>query len=194
MNVGSTGDSEPGRDQEGQLSLDGVSVGEASDPPSGLAAATGSIAGQSGDRVVRVLPDVAAVSRAFDYLVPDAWSDDGRAERLGIGSRVRIVLHGRRVAGWVVADWVDPPLGVTLRPLARLSGLGPDPSVIDLARWAARRWVGPVSSFLSTASSPSMVEALPSAPAGWCRPREAVGTTSRGALISAPMGRTGGRG
>ena len=126
MNVGSPGDSEPGRDQEGgQLSFDGVSVGESSDPLSGLAAATGSIAGQSDNRVVRVLPDVAAVSRAFDYLVPDVWSDDGRAERLGIGSRVRIVLHGRRVAGWVVADWVEPPLGVTLRPLARLSGLGP---------------------------------------------------------------------
>ena len=171
MNVGSTGDSEPGHDQEGgQLSFDGLSVGEASDPPSGLAAATGSIAGQSDNRVVRVLPDVAAVSRAFDYLVPDVWSDDGRAERLGIGSRVRIVLHGRRVAGWVVADWVEPPLGVTLRPLARLSGLGPDPSVIELARWAASRWVGPVSSFLSTASSSSMVEALPSAPAPWVVP------------------------
>ena len=31
------------------------------------------------DRVVRVLPDVAAVGRAFDYLVPPAWGDDGRA-------------------------------------------------------------------------------------------------------------------
>ena len=30
-------------------------------------------------RVVRVLPDVAAVGRAFDYLMPPAWGDDGRA-------------------------------------------------------------------------------------------------------------------
>ena len=48
-------------------------------------------------RVVRVLPDVAAVGRAFDYLVPPAWENDGRAENLGVGSRVRVILGGRRV-------------------------------------------------------------------------------------------------
>ena len=114
-----------------------------------------------GRRVVRVLPDVAAIDRAFDYLVPEAWADDGRGERLAVGSRVRVVLHGRRVGGWVVEDHVDPPAGVTLRPLARLSGIGPSGDLIDLARWAGRRWAGPVSGFLSTASPPTMVEALP---------------------------------
>ena len=157
---------------QGQLAFDGVVVDTA-----GAAGAAGT-AGPPADaastaaqgRVVRVLPDVAAVPRAFDYLVPDAWSTDGRGERLGVGSRVRIVLHGRRVAGWVVADGVEPQPGVTLRPLSRLSGLGPEPAVIDLARWAARRWMGPVSGLLSTASSPSMVEALPSPPAPWVVP------------------------
>ncbi len=122
----------------------------------------------SPQRVVRVLPDVAAIDRAFDYLVPEAWADDGRGDRLTVGSRVRVVLHGRRVAGWVVADHVEPPAGVALRPLARLSGVGPTPELIDLARWAARRWAGPVSGFLATASSPTMVEALPASrsPAG----------------------------
>ena len=179
MSVGSTGDSEPGPTGEDlpgehlQLSLDGVAV---VGPP---ASSDGSVPGDqippvepTGGpvRVVRVIPDVAAVSRAFDYVVPEAWSADGRADRLGVGSRVRVVLHGRRVAGWVVADGVEPPPGVTLRPLARLSGLGPGTDVIELARWAARRWVGPLSGFLSTASSPSMVEALPSPPAPWVVP------------------------
>ena len=139
MNVGSTGDSEPGRGQEeGQLSFDGVSVGETSDPPGGLAAAPGSIADQSENRVVRVLPDHRPTRHPGRGSRRRARQQPRRAERLGIGSRVRIVLHGRRVAGWVVADWVEPPLGVTLRPLARLSGLGPDSSALDLARWAPR--------------------------------------------------------
>ncbi|MDG2426832.1 MAG: hypothetical protein P8M16_00275 [Acidimicrobiales bacterium] len=116
-------------------------------------------------RVVRVVPDVPAVSKAFDYLVPKAWSTDSRSTRLGIGSRVRIVLHGRRVAGWVVEDDVEPVAGVTLRPLYRLSGLGPTPELIDLARWAAQRWVGPLARFLAAASSPTMLTTLASRPA-----------------------------
>ena len=47
--------------------------------------------------VVRVLPDVPAIDRAFDYLVPDALGDQVR-----VGTMVRVPLHGRRVAGWVV--------------------------------------------------------------------------------------------
>ena len=41
-------------------------------------------------RVVRVLPDVAAVGRAFDYLMPPAWGDDGRAESLGEIGRAHV--------------------------------------------------------------------------------------------------------
>ncbi|HAZ56367.1 MAG TPA: hypothetical protein DCY78_03975, partial [Acidimicrobiaceae bacterium] len=115
-------------------------------------------------RVVRVIPDVAAVDRVFDYLVPSSWEGDGRGTRLGVGSRVRVVLGGRRVGGWVVEDHVVPPEGVGLRPLARLSGMGPSPELIDLGRWAARRWVGPVVGFLATASPPTVVEALPAPP------------------------------
>ena len=87
------------------------------------------------------MPDVAAVDRSFDYLVPSSWEDDGRGALLGVGSRVRVLLGGRRVGGWVVEDHVEPSDGFTLRPLARLSGMGPSPNLIDLGRWAARRWV-----------------------------------------------------
>ncbi len=78
-----------------------------------------------------------------------------------VGSRVRVTLHGRRVAAWVVETGVTPPPGVTPQPLAAWSGLGPPPSVVSLAEWAAWRWAGPMSSFLGTASPPRVVRALP---------------------------------
>ncbi|MBT4656556.1 MAG: hypothetical protein HOB61_05855, partial [Actinobacteria bacterium] len=80
-------------------------------------------------RVVRVLTDVTAIDRAFDYLVPTAWETDGRSEALQIGSRVRIPLAGRRVGGWVIADDVQPPPGVKLRALAKLSSRGPSEEI-----------------------------------------------------------------
>ena len=115
-------------------------------------------------RVVRVLPDVAAIDRTFDYLVPAAWEEDGRAELVRVGSQVRVVLAGRRVGAWVVEDDVEPPPGVSLRPLAHLGGLGPDGDVIELARWAAHRWAGRTATLLTTASSTNRVRVLPVAP------------------------------
>jgi primosomal protein N' (replication factor Y) len=108
--------------------------------------------------VVRVLPDVAAISRVFDYLVPEPLRD-----QVGVGDVVRIELHGRRVGGWIVEVDVVPPDGVVLRPLARRSGLGPPADLIDLAGWAAWRWVGRPASFLKTASPERVVAALPPA-------------------------------
>ena len=107
-------------------------------------------------QVVRVLPDVPAIAKTFDYLVPDAFRDQVR-----VGDVVRIELHGRRVGGWVVAVDVDPPEGVALRPLAKRSGLGPTPELIDLAHWAAWRWAGRPASLLKTASPERIVASLP---------------------------------
>jgi primosomal protein N' (replication factor Y) (superfamily II helicase) len=81
-----------------------------------------------------------------------------------VGDRVRVVLHGRRVGGWVVAVGVDPPPGVALRPLARWSGWGPTPELIELAEWAAWRWAGRPASLLRTASPERVVAGLPAAP------------------------------
>jgi primosomal protein N' (replication factor Y) len=78
-----------------------------------------------------------------------------------IGDRVRVVLHGRRVGGWVVATDVDPPAGVALRPLAKWSGRGPTPELIELAEWAAWRWAGRPASLLRTASPERVVHGLP---------------------------------
>jgi primosomal protein N' (replication factor Y) len=107
-------------------------------------------------RVVRVLPDVPAIDKAFDYLVPDELGDQVR-----VGTMVRIALHGRRVGGWVVADGVEPPPGIGLKPLAKVTGWGPTPDLLDLARWASWRWAGRPASFLRTASPERAVIDLP---------------------------------
>ena len=109
---------------------------------------------------MRVLTDVVAVDREFDYEVPAAWHRDGRAARLVVGTMVRVTLHNRRVGGWVTAldPSGEPP---ELLPLAKLVGAGPPPGVLDLAGWAARRWAGRRATFYGTASPPRVVESVP---------------------------------
>ena len=106
--------------------------------------------------MVRVLPDVPAIDKTFDYLVPDAFGDQVR-----VGTVVRIALHGRRVGGWVVADGVDPPPGVKLLPLSKVTGWGPPLELIELADWAAWRWCGRAATFLVSASADHAVSGLP---------------------------------
>ncbi|MCC5953043.1 MAG: hypothetical protein JJU45_13210 [Acidimicrobiia bacterium] len=103
-----------------------------------------------------MVPDVRGLARAFDYLVPPALDADVR-----VGTVVRIVLHGRRVRGWVVADDVEPPPGVTLRPLAKVTGWGPTPEEVALTEWAAWRWAGPRSSLLAAATPERAVPSVP---------------------------------
>ncbi len=61
--------------------------------------------------------------------------------------------------GWVL----DPDVAVPEAPAGRLRELsavvsaGPPPDVVDLCRWAAWRWAGPVATFLRAASSPNVV-------------------------------------
>ena len=113
------------------------------------------MAGEHPERVVRVLPDVTALRKTFDYTVPAALGDQVR-----VGTQVRVVLGARRVGGWVVEDDVDPVPGVALRPISAVRGWGPPPGVLDLARWAAWRWAGPVPALLRTASSPLVVRTV----------------------------------
>lgn len=110
---------------------------------------------------VRVLPDVVAIDREFTYTVPESWIDD---PRFGVGAMVRVVLHGRRVGGWITEVDVEPPEGVELAPLAKLSSRGPDTGLIELSQWAAWRWAGRRAHFLRTASPPRVVTALPRPP------------------------------
>lgn len=111
--------------------------------------------------MVRVRPDLPAVDRAFDYLVPDA-----AAARVGIGTIVRVPLHGRRVRGWVVAADVEPETERSrLLEILKVVGAGPPPEVMDLARWTAHRWAGSDVSLYGAASPANAVaEPTPSVP------------------------------
>lgn len=115
--------------------------------------------------MARVLPDIPALARVFDYAIPAGWE-----ERVRVGTLVRVPLHGRRVGGWVTKVADEPATDRPLRPLAKVTGWGPSAEVIDLAWWAAWRWAGRPATFLRTASPPRVVAALPAlgarAPAG----------------------------
>lgn len=109
--------------------------------------------------VVRILPDVAAIDKPFDYLVPASQRDEVR-----VGTMVRIDLNRRPVGGWVLALDVDPPEGVVVKPIRKVVGHGPDADMVELARWAAWRWAGRTSTFLGTASPSGVVRSRPSSP------------------------------
>ena len=92
-------------------------------------------------RICRVAPDLTAVERVFDYVVPDAL-----AALVRVGTIVRVPLHGRRVRGWVVADGVTSETTEDrLLEVLAVASDGPPPDVVDLAGWIAWRWSGPVS-------------------------------------------------
>jgi primosomal protein N' (replication factor Y) len=110
-----------------------------------------------GSRVCRVRPDVPAIHRAFDYLVPAPLAGAVHA-----GAVVRIPLHGRRVRGWVVDPDVTSPDAppARLRGILSVSSAGPPPDVVALCEWAAWRWAGPVVTFLRAATPTNNVDPL----------------------------------
>ena len=114
-------------------------------------------------RVVRVLPDVPAIDRTFDYSVPDDLGD-----RVRVGAMVRVPLAGRRVAGWITELDSEPPAGTGLAEVAKVSGVGPDAATIDLCRWVAWRWAGRLATILRAASPDRMIAKPPAV-----RPRPA---------------------
>ncbi len=106
---------------------------------------------------MRVVVDETGVTRPFDYLVPADLAD-----RVRVGTRVRVALGPRRAGAWIVAVDVEPPAGVPLRPIAKVTGEGPDADLVDLAEWARWRWAAKtVVPFLRTASPERATPALP---------------------------------
>lgn len=109
---------------------------------------------------VTVLPDVTGLDKLFDYLVPSEL-----APQVRVGSLVRVPLHGRRVVGWVLrVGPPDPTLAVErLLPIVAWAGHGPAAELVDLARWATRRWAGGrLRPILAAASPHRRVRDLPS--------------------------------
>ncbi|MGO9873720.1 MAG: hypothetical protein ACLPVY_07960 [Acidimicrobiia bacterium] len=103
-------------------------------------------------RICRVAPDVTAVERVFDYLVPDALTS-----LIRVGAIVRVPLHGRRVRGWVIADDVTADTPERLLEVLAVASDGPPPGVVDLVGWIAWRWAGPRVAVLRSASAPNRV-------------------------------------
>lgn len=111
--------------------------------------------------IARVLPNVTGLDKSFDYLIPDDL-----AERVDIGTVVRVELHGRRIGGWVVQILDHAAPGVapeSLKPIAKVSGCGPDRSLVELAEWASVRWAARrIRPFLVAASPERAIKVLPS--------------------------------
>lgn len=100
-------------------------------------------------RFCRVAVDspVFALDRPFDYRIPERLLG-----HVAVGSVVRVLLHGRRVRGFVTAllEAAEVP---SPRPLSALVSADPvfGPEEIGLARWAARRYVTPLGAVLHQA-------------------------------------------
>ena len=91
---------------------------------------------------VRVIPDIDGISQEFDYLVPEDWNASGESKFIQVGTIVRIRFRNRIVRGWVSEiNPTDKP-NVELIPLKKISGIGPSPEVVNLAKWAAKNWHG----------------------------------------------------
>jgi len=111
-------------------------------------------------RIARVLPNVTGLDKSFDYLIPGEL-----AAFVRVGTVVRVELHGRRVGGWVtgISDSAAPGLSLdSLKPIAKVTGYGPDAELIELAEWAMVRWAARrLRPMLVTATPLRAVKALP---------------------------------
>ncbi len=106
-------------------------------------------------RAVRIITEVAAVDRPFDYLVTE------RTARVAVGDRVRVDFNGRSVRGWVTDE---APPSADLKPLTKWLGYGPPASLLELLAWASERWYSPLSRFLASTSPKRLIIDLPRAP------------------------------
>ncbi len=107
-------------------------------------------------RAVRIITEVAAVDRPFDYLVTE------RTQRADVGDRVRVDFNGRSVRGWVTGA---ADVSGDLKPLTKWLGYGPPASMLALLAWASERWYSPLSRFLLSSSPKRLITELPNAPA-----------------------------
>ena len=138
------------RNKNGQLTFEST-LGSTEEAESEVPSSNNDV---SGLRAVRVLPDVPAIDKAFDYSIPQSWIEDGKADQIKVGTMVRVPFSGRQVNGWVLEIDIQPEEGINLLPLSKYRSVGPSSEVIDLARWAAHRWAGRLNRFLTTASPP----------------------------------------
>ena len=81
-----------------------------------------------------------------------------------VGMRVRVPLHGRNVAGWVI-EIGEPSAGLAvnkIRSVIKVLGLGTTTEIIELAHWATLRWSGRIRSFVSASAPSTLIAKVPS--------------------------------
>lgn len=110
-------------------------------------------------QAIRVLVDEPAIDREFTYLLPESLAS-GRVH-VNVGTLVRVVLNRRRLRGWVTELDAPAPEGFDMAPISAVVGVGPPPSVVELANWAAWRWAGTRAHFLRTATADRVIAGLP---------------------------------
>jgi len=111
--------------------------------------------------IARIVPDVTGVDKVFDYLIPETLVGN-----ICVGDRVRVPLHNRNVAGWVLqlgdtATQFSDVDESRLLSVIKVLGKGPSQEIVDLARWAAHMWVGRLRAFFVAASPATLVASLP---------------------------------
>lgn len=118
------------------------------------------------DLACQVVPEIPsfAVDDGFTYLVPSGTT-------VSIGSKVRIKVSGRRLAGYVTAVFDVPREGEAVQEGAKarklsaldsVTGSAPvfDHELLDVCRWAALRYVAPLSTVLKRTSPPNVPKHL----------------------------------
>lgn len=106
---------------------------------------------------VQVLPDVPAIDEELTYLLPPDLKD------IPIGSIVQIPLQGRKIRGWITSELEDSKkLDYKLKEVLSFESYGPPKEILELADWAAHRWVGRRTAFYRAASPNKKIKQLPS--------------------------------
>ncbi len=94
---------------------------------------------------------VPQLDRTFDYVVPQSLAEDAKP-----GAKVRVVLAGRQVNGWITARLAAPETDHELRPLKRVLSPHPilTPDYLAMLTTLAHRQMGLVSDVLRLAIPP----------------------------------------
>lgn len=106
-------------------------------------------------RAVRIITEVGAVDRPFDYALSES------TRHCGVGDRVRVNFNNRSVRGWVLGE-VEADR--ELKPIVKWLGYGPPPALLGLLEWASQRWFSPLSRFLISSSPHRLITSLPERP------------------------------
>lgn len=119
------------------------------------------------ERVLRILTEVEAVDRPFDYTCS--------LDEVKNGDRVRVNFNNRSVRGWVLGEGEER---TELKPVKKWLGFGPPVEMFPLLEWAATRWVSTRARFFQSASPAVLIRELPARPTSPALAADVLSATS----------------